>query len=96
VNAPHETVLEPAIQSSAMCAYCHSVGKRLVGRQTQTFLEWREDFNKAGLGKQQCQDCHMPRTTRKAAEDFDVPLRRLPDTSGRVGTLRSVWAWRSA
>jgi nitrate/TMAO reductase-like tetraheme cytochrome c subunit len=75
VKAPHETVLEPAIQSSAMCAYCHSVGKRLVGRQTQTFLEWREDFYKAGLGKQPCQDCHMPRTTRKVAEDFDVPLR---------------------
>jgi len=75
VDAPHETVLEPAIQTSAMCAYCHSVGKRLEGRQTQTFLEWREDFNKAGLGKQQCQDCHMPRTTRKVAEDFDVPLR---------------------
>ena len=75
VSAPHETVVEPAIQSSAMCAYCHSVGKRMSGRQTQTFLEWREDFYKAGLGKQQCQDCHMPRTTRKTAEDFDVPLR---------------------
>ena len=75
VDAPHETVLEPAIQSSAMCAYCHSVGARLEGRQTQTFLEWRDDFNKAGLGTQQCQDCHMPRTTRKSAEEFDVPLR---------------------
>jgi nitrate/TMAO reductase-like tetraheme cytochrome c subunit len=75
VDAPHETVLEPAIQSSAMCAYCHSVGKRLEGRQTQTFLEWRDDFNKPGLGTQQCQDCHMPRTMRKAAEEFDVPLR---------------------
>jgi len=75
VKAPHETVLEPAIQSSAMCAYCHAVGARLEGRQTQTFLEWRDDFNKAGLGTQQCQDCHMPRTTRKSAEDFDVPLR---------------------
>ena len=75
VKAPHPTVLEPAIQSSVMCAYCHAVGKRIVGKQTQTFLEWREDFNKAGLGKQQCQDCHMPRTTRKSAEDFDVPLR---------------------
>ncbi len=75
VDAPHETVLEPAIQSSAMCAYCHAVGKRIEGRQTQTFLEWRDDFNKAGLGMQQCQDCHMPRTTRKSAEEFDVPLR---------------------
>jgi nitrate/TMAO reductase-like tetraheme cytochrome c subunit len=75
VEAPHETVLEPAIQSSAMCAYCHAVGKRLEGRQTQTFLEWRDDFNKAGLGTQQCQDCHMPRTTRKSAEEFDVLLR---------------------
>lgn len=75
VNAPHETVADPAIQTSAMCAYCHSMGKRVVGKQTQTFLEWREDFNKPGLGKQQCQDCHMPRTMRKVAEDFDNPER---------------------
>ncbi|GFO70398.1 hypothetical protein GMLC_39770 [Geomonas limicola] len=75
VNAPHETAADPAIQTSAMCAYCHSMGKRVVGKQTQTFLEWREDFFKPGLGKQQCQDCHMPRTMRKVAEDFDTPER---------------------
>ncbi|QXE92270.1 hypothetical protein KP001_07040 [Geomonas subterranea] len=75
VAAPHGTVADPPIQTSAMCAYCHSMGKRVVGKQTQTFLEWREDFSKPGLGKQQCQDCHMPRTTRKVAEDFDNPER---------------------
>ncbi|WP_136524017.1 hypothetical protein [Geomonas ferrireducens] len=75
VNAPHETVADPAIQTSAMCAYCHSMGKRVSGKQTQTFLEWREDFFKPGLGKQQCQDCHMPRTMRKVAEDYDNPER---------------------
>ncbi len=77
VNAPHETVADPAIQTSAMCAYCHSMGKRIVGKQTQTFLEWRDDFNKPGLGKQHCQDCHMPRTLRKVAEDFDNPDRAV-------------------
>ena len=77
VKAPHETVADPAIQTSAMCAYCHSMGKRVVGKQTQTFLEWREDFNKPGLGKQQCQDCHMPRTMRKVAEDYDNPERAV-------------------
>lgn len=71
VTAPHETVADPAIQTSAMCAYCHSMGKRVPGKQTQTFFEWREDFHKPGLGKQHCQDCHMPRTIRKLAEDFD-------------------------
>jgi len=75
VNAPHATVKEPAIRTSVACAYCHSDGERVVGKQTQTFLEWREDFNKAGLGPQHCQDCHMPRTVRKLAEDFDVPAR---------------------
>jgi hypothetical protein len=74
-NAPHAVVVDPKIQSSAMCAYCHAVGKRVIGKQTQTFLEWRDDFFNAGLGKQQCQDCHMPRTIRKVAEDFDVPFR---------------------
>ncbi len=77
VNAPHETVADPAIQTAAMCAYCHSMGKRVVGKQTQTFLEWRDDFNKPGLGRQHCQDCHMPRTMRKVAEDFDNPERAV-------------------
>ncbi len=77
VSAPHSTVADPRMQTSAMCAYCHAMGKRVVGKQTQTFLEWREDFNKPGLGRQQCQDCHMPRTSRKVAEGFDVPVRAV-------------------
>lgn len=77
VDAPHATVAEPAIQTAAMCAYCHSLGRRVVGKQTQTFLEWREDFNRPGLGKQHCQDCHMPRTMRKVAEEFEIPERAV-------------------
>jgi len=77
VKAPHETVADPAIQTSAMCAYCHSMGKRVVNKQTQTFLEWRDDFYKKRLGRQQCQDCHMPRTERKVAENSDVPERAV-------------------
>jgi hypothetical protein len=77
VNGPHVTVADPAIRTSAMCAYCHSMGKRVIGKQTQTFLEWREDFNKPGLGKQHCQDCHMPRTMRKVAENYDLPERAV-------------------
>src|SRR5450759_1292853 len=75
VDAPHETVVDARIRTSAACAYCHSAGARVVGKQTQSFLEWREDFNKPGLGPQQCQDCHMPKTVRKLAEDFPVPER---------------------
>lgn len=77
VSAPHATVEDPAMRTSAICAYCHSLGKRVEGKQTQTFLEWRDDFSKPGLGRQQCQDCHMPRTLRKVAEDFDVPVRAV-------------------
>src|SRR5262245_27272019 len=54
VKAPHATVRDPKIQTSAMCASCHSLGARVVGKQTQTFLEWREDFSKPGLGRQHC------------------------------------------
>lgn len=75
VNAPHKTVQVKKMQIADMCAYCHSLGRRVIGKQTQTYLEWREDFNMPGLGRQHCQDCHMPRTFRKAAENFDVPLR---------------------
>jgi len=77
VRAPHATVADPRIQTSAMCAACHALGKRVVGKQTQTFLEWREDFYRPGLGRQHCQDCHMFRTLRKVAEDFDVPVRAV-------------------
>lgn len=75
VDAPHETVADARTQTAAACARCHGEGERIVGKQTQTSLEWLEDFNKPGLGRQQCQDCHMPKTVRKLAEDFDVPAR---------------------
>lgn len=75
VQASHETIQDARIHTSAMCAYCHSLGSYTPGEQTQTFLEWREDYFKADLGKQHCQDCHMPRTLRKTAEAFDVPIR---------------------
>lgn len=79
-SAPHKTVVEPEQQASILCGHCHgyqSPDKRVVGRMFQTFLEWQEDYYKPGLGKQQCQDCHMPRTLRKTAEDFDVPPRAV-------------------
>jgi hypothetical protein len=74
-QSPHETVEDPRMKTAAMCAHCHSLGRRVVGKQTQTFLEWRDDFHKPGLGPQNCQDCHMPRTQRKLAEDAHVPVR---------------------
>ncbi len=76
-EAPHATVKEPRIKNSEMCAHCHSAGKRVVAKQFQTYLEWQDDFQKAGLGSQQCQDCHMSRTLRKSAEDEDVPVRAV-------------------
>jgi hypothetical protein len=75
VAAPHATIKDDAIRTSAACAFCHSDGQRIVGKQTQTFFEWREDYFGAGLDTQQCQDCHMPKTIRKVAEAFDVPER---------------------
>lgn len=75
LRAPHENSPDASIKTSVMCAYCHSLGKRVPGKQTQTFLEWRDDFWKQGLGSQNCQDCHMPRTNRKLAEGYNVPDR---------------------
>jgi len=78
--APHEVVSDPALQTSAMCAHCHTddhTDRRVVGKWLQTFNEWQEDFAKPGLGKQQCQDCHMPRTIRKVAEGFDSKPRAV-------------------
>ncbi len=77
VDAPHATLADERMSSSEMCAFCHSMGKRVPGKQTQTYLEWRDDFAAPGLGRQQCQDCHMPRTQRKTAEGADVPVRAV-------------------
>ncbi len=97
VDAPHATVADARMSSSEMCAFCHSLGKRVPGKQTQTYLEWRDDFAAPGLGRQQCQDCHMPRTQRKTAEDSDVPVRAVARhlwTGGhsgqRLGTALSL------
>lgn len=77
VDAPHATVADPRVMEAEMCAFCHAMGKRVPGKQTQTYLEWRDDFFLPGLGREQCQDCHMPRTLRKTAEDMDVPIRAV-------------------
>jgi hypothetical protein len=65
------------MKTAAMCARCHLEGKRVVGKRVQTFLEWRDDFHKPGLGSQQCQDCHMPGTLRRLTENEDVPIRAV-------------------
>jgi hypothetical protein len=75
LRAPHDNYPDVRMKTSLMCAYCHSLGMRVAGKQTQTFMEWRDDFWKPGLGSQNCQDCHMPRTLRRLAEDYDVPER---------------------
>jgi nitrate/TMAO reductase-like tetraheme cytochrome c subunit len=77
VAAPHATIADERMSSSEMCAPCHALGQRLAGKQTQTYLEWRDDFFAPGLGRQECQDCHMPRTLRKTTEDADVPVRAV-------------------
>ena len=36
VSSPHQTVKNLKMQTSDMCAYCHSLGKRVIGKQKQT------------------------------------------------------------
>ena len=74
LRAPHENTPDARIKTAVMCAPCHSLGKRVVGMQSQTYLEWRDDYWKKGLGYN-CQNCHMPRTNRSLSENYDVPER---------------------
>jgi hypothetical protein len=74
LRAPHENFPDARMKTSVMCATCHSLGKRVVGKQTQTYLEWRDDYWKKGLGFN-CQYCHMPRTNRPLSEEYDLPDR---------------------
>lgn len=75
IASPHQNQPDTNIKTSLMCAYCHSLGKRVAGSQTQTFLEWRDDFFLKGLGRQNCQDCHMPHTVRRLSDDTSLPER---------------------
>ena len=75
IASPHDNQPDITIKTSLMCAYCHSLGKRTPGSQTQTFLEWRDDFFLKGLGRQNCQDCHMPHTVRRLSNDQALPER---------------------
>lgn len=75
IASPHRNQPDLNIKTSLMCAYCHSLGKRVPGSQTQTFLEWRDDFFLKGLGRQNCQDCHMPHTVRRLSDDTTLPDR---------------------
>ncbi len=74
LRAPHENFPDARMKSSVLCATCHSLGKRVVGKQDQTYLEWRDDYWRKGLGYS-CQQCHMPRTNRQLSEEYDVPDR---------------------
>ena len=58
LRAPHENFPDVRMKTSVMCATCHSLGKRVVGKQTQTYLEWRDDYWKKGLGA----NCQSRRT----------------------------------
>jgi len=75
--APHENVRDSNFPTSVMCAFCHSKGPRVVGKQTQTYYEWRDDYFAAGLGQKQCEDCHMPQEVRVLAEDWGTPPRAV-------------------
>lgn len=75
--APHASVLDLNFPTSVMCAFCHSKGPRVVGKQTQTYYEWRDDYFGAGLGQKQCEDCHMPQEIRVLAEGWGAPPRAV-------------------
>jgi len=94
VDAPHATVADERISRSEMCAYCHALGKRYPGKQTQTYLEWRDDFFAPGSASSSARTAtcrgrsgRRPRTRRSRS----APSRA---TSGRVVTPDSGWGAR--
>lgn len=88
-RAPHATVVDETLSTSAFCADCHQFempsfrtdGVAFTGELMQaTYAEWQ-----AWGGSQQCQDCHMPAGAhtfagahdREAlAASFEVRVRR--------------------
>lgn len=75
LRAPHEIFSDVKMKTSLLCAPCHALGKRVPGKQTQTFLEWRDDYFRTGIGNQNCQGCHMTKTLRKLTEEAVAPMR---------------------
>jgi hypothetical protein len=49
VKAPHETVTDPAIQTSAMCAYCHSMGNESSTNRRRRSLSGEMTFSRRDL-----------------------------------------------
>lgn len=75
LRAPHDAYSDVKMKTSLMCASCHALGKRVAGKQTQTFLEWRDDYFRTGIGSQSCPGCHMPRALRKITDEAGTPMR---------------------
>lgn len=96
VKGPHDTVADPAIQTSAMCAYCHSMGKRVAGKGCCTTPLDRRPFPTAtsqcakhgnystGCGEKQPDIPYHQRRCRAFGADRLQPAGYLP-ACGRNG-----------
>jgi hypothetical protein len=76
--APHDTVVDPYLDSSYFCGLCHEVSNPLFGDFPieRTFSEW-EASAFAQEGGQSCQDCHMLPEQGYAANSYDAPIRTV-------------------
>ncbi len=71
VDTPaHSSEKRSSFSSSVFCAPCHQVNLPDGTGLENTFKEW-EESNLAGMGIE-CQSCHMPRYTGRAATDGPV------------------------
>ncbi len=77
-QAPHPVARGEHLMGVEVCTDCHQAEmiyeEQVLGCFFSTGREWEK--SPAAAAGQTCQDCHMPMVERKAAEAYDVPVRK--------------------
>jgi hypothetical protein len=88
----HESLFDSSYQTSANCAPCHQVNLDDGTGIENTFQEWTDSFH-SGFGTE-CQDCHMPAYTGRAAEGGpirqDVHRHKFVGVDYAYGSFRGI------
>jgi hypothetical protein len=88
----HESLFDSSYQTSANCAPCHQVNLDDGTGVENTYQEWSDSFH-SGFGTE-CQECHMPAYTGRAAEGGpirqDVHRHKFVGVDYAYGSFRGI------
>ncbi len=76
-DAPHAVARGDHLLDEQNCVRCHQAEAIFPEQNLGCFFSTGDEWEKSPAADKghHCQDCHMPKTTRKLAEAYDVPER---------------------